>query len=102
MSWIFFMIQEFAYAPGAADILLNKNFNQSNPWENDKSTKEGDIASIIIVNPHNSKTKCGQPTIVSIFLKIITEATSFLKQQGYTTYCRRRTERDYSSGVTAE
>ena len=98
MEASFIKLQEFVYAPHAVDILLNENFNQSNSAQNDRTTGEGDIISINTVSSHNPRTKSDQPTIVSIFQNIIIEITSFFKQQGYATYCRRRTERGCSSG----
>ena len=60
------------------------------------------MTSIITVSLHNPRIKSDQPTLVLIFPKIITKATSFLKPQGYATYCRRRTENGCNSGVTSE
>ena len=94
--------QEFVYARGTVDILLNDNFNQSNSGQNDGPTEKEDIMSINTVSSHNPRTKSGQPTIASIFPNIIIETTSFFKQQGYATYCRHRTERGCTSGVTFE
>ena len=68
--------QEFVYAPGAVDILLIKNFNQSNSGQNNRK----DITSTNTASSHNRRTKSGQPAIVSIFPKIIIETTSFLNR----------------------
>ena len=68
--------QEFVYAPGAVDILLIENFNQSNSGQNNRK----DITSINTASSHNPRKKSGQPPIVSIFPKIIIKITSFLNR----------------------
>ena len=102
---IFLNLSEFAYTPGAVEILLDLGASKDlhtipEEPENLEEPESDSNSSITDLRGNVHYHQRGQPSIVSTFPDIVDIAAEFVKQHGFSAQFRRRTETGYSCGVT--
>ena len=89
----------FYYTPGEIETILlpldcNKEKNQ------DKSNKDQEKSTDSKSLPNNKRKSAGKPSLVSKFPDLVDIVANFMKQNGFSTQFRRRTETGNSCGAT--
>ena len=96
-QWHFLNLSEFAYTPGAVEILLDLGASKDlhtipEEPENLEEPESDSNSSITDLRGNVHYHQRGQPSIVSKFPDIVDIAAEFVKRHGFSAQFRRRTE----------